>query len=71
MITGVGVVSPIGIGREAFWRSLENHTSGVRAIEKMDEIKRMGVRAFLPKPYTAERLLEAVAESLAGHPIKL
>ncbi|MDZ4820500.1 MAG: beta-ketoacyl synthase N-terminal-like domain-containing protein, partial [Planctomycetota bacterium] len=29
VITGIGVVSPIGIGREAFWTSLANGRSGV------------------------------------------
>jgi 3-oxoacyl-[acyl-carrier-protein] synthase II len=29
VITGLGVVSPIGIGHEAFWRALEAGTSGV------------------------------------------
>lgn len=42
-------------------------TSGEQAPEKMDEIDQLGVRAFLPKPYTAERLLEVIAESLNGH----
>lgn len=32
VITGVGVVSPIGIGREAFWRSLLERRSGVRPL---------------------------------------
>ena len=33
VITGVGVVSPIGIGRDAFWESLRTGRSGVRTIE--------------------------------------
>jgi 3-oxoacyl-[acyl-carrier-protein] synthase II len=36
VITGLGVVSPIGIGREAFRESLENRTSGVRPIDAFD-----------------------------------
>jgi 3-oxoacyl-[acyl-carrier-protein] synthase II len=36
VITGVGVVSPIGIGREAFLASLEAGTSGVRPITAFD-----------------------------------
>ncbi|MGH9768505.1 MAG: hybrid sensor histidine kinase/response regulator, partial [Blastocatellia bacterium] len=39
-------------------------TSGVWATEKIGDLKRLGVRAFLPKPYTAETLLEVVADSL-------
>lgn len=32
VITGVGVASPIGIGREAFWNSLIERRSGVRSL---------------------------------------
>ena len=37
VITGVGVVSPIGIGREAFWASLEAGRSGVRAVSTLND----------------------------------
>ncbi|MGE0126872.1 MAG: PAS domain S-box protein [Blastocatellales bacterium] len=43
-------------------------TSGERQAEKIDEVARLGVSAFLPKPHTAEKLLEVVATSLNGHP---
>lgn len=36
VITGFGCVTPIGIGREAFWRSLRNGVSGVNRIESFD-----------------------------------
>ena len=36
VITGFGCVTPIGIGREAFWQGLENGQSGVRRIESFD-----------------------------------
>src|ERR1043165_1277953 len=36
VITGMGCVTPIGIGREAFWRGLQNGESGVRRIETFD-----------------------------------
>jgi 3-oxoacyl-[acyl-carrier-protein] synthase II len=36
VITGMGCVTPIGIGREAFWRGLQNGDSGVRRIESFD-----------------------------------
>jgi 3-oxoacyl-[acyl-carrier-protein] synthase II len=36
VITGVGCVTPIGIGREAFWRALQQGESGVRRIEQFD-----------------------------------
>ena len=36
VITGIGCISPNGIGREAFWRASQAGTSGVRTIEKFD-----------------------------------
>jgi len=36
VITGMGCVTPIGIGREAFWRALAAGESGVRRIESFD-----------------------------------
>jgi 3-oxoacyl-[acyl-carrier-protein] synthase II len=35
-ITGMGCVTPVGIGREAFWRALQSGESGVRRIESFD-----------------------------------
>src|SRR6185436_2424072 len=36
VITGFGCVTPIGIGRQAFWTGLQNGQSGVRRIESFD-----------------------------------
>ena len=36
VITGMGCVTPIGIGRDAYWTSLNAGTSGVRLIEAFD-----------------------------------
>ena len=36
VITGIGVVSPIGVGREAFWESLISGTSGIRPLTGFD-----------------------------------
>src|SRR5713226_3690287 len=36
VITGMGCVTPIGIGREAFWSGLRRGQSGVRRIESFD-----------------------------------
>jgi 3-oxoacyl-[acyl-carrier-protein] synthase II len=36
VITGMGCVTPIGVGREAFWNALRNGDSGVRRIEGFD-----------------------------------
>lgn len=36
VITGMGCVTPIGIGREAYWKGLINGDSGVRRIDTFD-----------------------------------
>jgi 3-oxoacyl-[acyl-carrier-protein] synthase II len=36
VITGMGCVTPIGIGRESFWKALTQGESGVRRIESFD-----------------------------------
>ncbi len=36
VITGLGCVTPIGIGREQYWNSLKEGKSGVRRIESFD-----------------------------------
>ncbi len=36
VITGMGCVTPLGIGREAFWNGLRSGKSGVRRIETFD-----------------------------------
>ncbi len=35
-ITGIGAMSPNGIGREAFWRATRNGESGIRRIQSFD-----------------------------------
>src|SRR5467141_3319705 len=39
VITGMGCVTPVGIGREAFWSALQGGESGVRRIESFDVSK--------------------------------
>src|SRR4051812_41089415 len=36
VITGIGAVSPNGIGRENYWEATRNGVSGVRRIERFD-----------------------------------
>ncbi len=36
VITGIGVITPIGIGREAFWNGLRRRESAVREITRFD-----------------------------------
>ena len=60
VITGLGVVSPLGIGREAFWDQLQAGLSGVRPITAFDTAS-LGVRFggqildFDPKLYVRPR----------------
>jgi len=60
VITGLGVVSPIGIGCEPFWKSLASGTSGIRPIDLFDSSSlsvRFGgqIPDFDPKVYVRPR----------------
>jgi 3-oxoacyl-[acyl-carrier-protein] synthase II len=62
VITGVGVVSPIGIGNDAFWDSLTHGRSGVgylRAFRNGDVPTRLGAQIldFEPEHYIAHKKL--------------
>jgi PAS domain S-box-containing protein len=43
-------------------------SSGLEHDAKFDELRSLGVNAFLTKPYTAEKLLQTLRELLAGDP---
>lgn len=36
VVTGMGVISPVGTGNEAFWNALKSGTCGIREIESFD-----------------------------------
>lgn len=36
VVTGIGVISPNGIGKEAVWRSMSNGVSGIRRVDQFD-----------------------------------
>jgi 3-oxoacyl-[acyl-carrier-protein] synthase II len=60
VITGLGVVSPIGIGCEPFWQSLASGTSGIRTVDLFDSSSlsvRFGgqIPDFDPKLYVRPR----------------
>ncbi len=38
VITGVGIVSPIGVGREAVWDAIESRRSGVRPLPHLESV---------------------------------
>lgn len=60
VITGLGVASPIGIGRDAFWRAMLERRSGVRMLTSFDS-RSLPVRFggeiidFDPKQYVIPR----------------
>lgn len=65
VVTGVGAITPLGIGAEAYWDGLVSGRSGVRYIESFDttqlEVKIGGeVRGFIAKDFmdfkTAKRM---------------
>ena len=47
VVTGVGVVSPIGIGKERFWDSLVNNRTGIDVLQSL-------ASEDLPSPFGAE-----------------
>ncbi|HXM74374.1 MAG TPA: beta-ketoacyl synthase N-terminal-like domain-containing protein, partial [Chthoniobacterales bacterium] len=56
VITGMGVMTPLGNDLETFWSNLKNGVSGIRRIEAIDPSPfdcQIGgeVRDFDPKPY--------------------
>jgi 3-oxoacyl-[acyl-carrier-protein] synthase II len=49
VITGIGALTPIGIGKDAMWSGLQSHRSAVRAVTRFDaSIFRSQVAAEIP-----------------------
>ncbi|MDQ3069401.1 MAG: beta-ketoacyl-[acyl-carrier-protein] synthase family protein [Acidobacteriota bacterium] len=66
VISGIGVVSPFGPGREAFWSSVRAGRSGVRAVTEFD-VSRYACRVAAAVPGAlGEELADDVAEAEAG-----
>lgn len=59
VITGMGAVTPIGIGVENFWNSLINGVSGVREIDIFDTTDYSSKIAGLVKDFEAEQFIDA------------
>ena len=49
VITGIGVVSPFGVGRDVFWDHVSRGVSGTRAITTFDA-SRFACRVAAPVP---------------------
>ena len=62
-ITGIGVVSPFGVGREVFWNAVSDGRSGTRAIDHFDASS-LSCRVGAVVPDTA------IAEALALAPLE-
>ena len=62
VITGIGVISPVGVGREKFWSALCEGRSGISRIEEFDtsnlKTNIAGIcREFRPADFFDEREL--------------
>lgn len=65
VVTGIGVVTPVGIGKDAFWESIVNGRSGVSKITQFDasgfdsqiagEIRDFEPKAYFKNPKDARR----------------
>src|SRR3954449_7336562 len=65
VISGVGVVAPNGVGREAFWQGCVNGHSGIGPIRSFDAshhpIRVAGeVHDFDPEPYIPDKFRKSV-----------
>ncbi len=65
VITGIGVISSIGIGKEAFWKSLKEGKSGISDVISFDTSKHQThkggeVKDFLPENYIDKKQLKTL-----------
>src|SRR5205823_1669825 len=59
VITGIGAVSPNGIGRERFWEATRNGVSGVRRITRFDPAGyQVQVAGEVPPEFDEKRYVE-------------
>lgn len=75
VVTGIGCVSPIGIGREQFWQAVREGRSGISGITRFDasdlpvriagEIKDFDADQFIP-PKDRQHVSHAVAYAIAA-----
>ena len=59
VITGIGAVSPNGIGRERFWEATRNGVSGVRRITRFDpSAYQVQVAGEIPDEFDEKKYVE-------------
>ena len=66
VITGLGIVSPIGIGKEAFWQGLMAGKNGISDVDLFDTsefpCRRGGqIRDFVPSHYLSQQQIERMS----------
>jgi 3-oxoacyl-[acyl-carrier-protein] synthase II len=66
-ITGIGVVSPFGVGRDVFWHHITRGMSGTRAITSFDATS-MACRVAAPVPEDALRAADILHEDHESAP---
>ncbi|MEE9558599.1 MAG: beta-ketoacyl-[acyl-carrier-protein] synthase family protein [Candidatus Brocadiales bacterium] len=85
VVTGIGVISPVGIGKEKFWENLQNGVSGIKPISLFDvtndsskkagEIPDFDAKEFLGKKgirhFDRTSLLATAASSMCVEDAKL
>jgi 3-oxoacyl-[acyl-carrier-protein] synthase II len=75
VITGIGCVTPLGLGKEQFWQAIHEGRSGVNRITRFDvsdlpvqiaaEVKNFNTDDFIP-PKDRQHVSPAVAYGIAG-----
>lgn len=58
VITGIGVVSPVGLGADAFWKNLLDGVCGIRAIESFDTAGHKAKLAGEVRDFAAEEFMD-------------
>ena len=64
-VTGIGVVSPFGVGREVFWHAITGGTSGVTAVAGLDP-EHWPTRVVARVPDDAIRKIKSVLTVVDG-----
>ncbi len=75
VITGIGCITPLGLGKEQFWQAIQEGRSGVNRITRFDvsdlpvkiaaEVKNFNTDDFIP-PKDRQHVSPAVAYGIAG-----
>src|SRR5688572_15457667 len=67
-VTGIGIVSPFGVGRDVFWRAVSAGRSGTSAIERFDASEfHCRVAATVPDAEVASALEALPLEGRSDH----